>query len=72
MEIDEKYVYAWDNKGLSLDSLGMYEKAVKCYDKALEIDTMDIDALNGKGRALDKLGKHKEAKECYERAKQLG
>ena len=31
-------VYKWFNKGLEFLALEKYEEAIKCYDKALEID----------------------------------
>lgn len=35
---------AWNNKGLSLDSLGRYEEAITLYDKAIEIKPDHADA----------------------------
>ena len=39
-------------KVLALYNLGKYEEAIKCYDKAIEIDPNYADAWNNKGLAL--------------------
>ena len=62
----------WNNKGLALNSLGKYDEAIKCYDKAIEIDPDDADTWNNKGLALNSLGNDDEAKKCYDRSKKLG
>ena len=62
----------WNNKGLALNSLGRYDEAIKCYDKAIEIDPNDADAWNNKGLALNSLGNNDEAKKCYDRSRELG
>lgn len=43
-----------------------YQKAIECYEKALEIDPKYTDAWNNKGRSLYHLRKYKEALECSE------
>jgi len=58
LEIDDKYVDAWNNKGITLQNLGKNEEAIRCYDKALEIDPKDVDAWYNKGLSLNNLGKH--------------
>ena len=68
LELDDKYVYAWNGKGSALYNLGKYKEAIHLYDKAIEIDGKHASAWYNKGNALEKLGKHKEGKECYERA----
>jgi len=37
LELDPKYPIAWNNKGIALSKLERYE-AIRCYDKAIEID----------------------------------
>ncbi|MCM3126120.1 MULTISPECIES: tetratricopeptide repeat protein [unclassified Mesobacillus] len=36
---------AYRNKGISLDSMGRYEEAIECYDKALKLDPDDNSSL---------------------------
>mgnify|MGYP001030536060 CR=1 FL=1 len=56
------------NKGSSLLSLRKPEKAIPCYDKALEIDPTHADTWIGKGVALGVLRRHWEAIECFNKA----
>lgn len=52
----------WLNKGNKLLFVKCnYEEAIKCFDKALEIDSNCIDALVGKGISLSFLNKNEEA-----------
>jgi tetratricopeptide (TPR) repeat protein len=48
---------------------GKYEEAIKCYDKALELDDKHTDGLtwNNKGMAFNNLGKYEEAIKCYDK-----
>jgi tetratricopeptide (TPR) repeat protein len=38
----------WNNKGACLTNLGDYEKAMKAYDKAIEIDSQSLEAWYNK------------------------
>lgn len=38
LDADPYDAKAWNNKGIALDDLGRKEEAIKCYDKALEIN----------------------------------
>jgi tetratricopeptide (TPR) repeat protein len=51
-----------------LQFLERHEKAIECYDTALEIDPSDADALSFKGYNLELLNKFDEAIECFESA----
>ena len=64
-------VWEWGNKGVSLDTLGRCEEAIRCYDKVLELDPQDALAWNNKGRSLDSLGRHEDAIRCYDKALEL-
>ena len=71
IERDPKYVFAWINKGNSLDSLGRYEEALGCLDKAIELDSENAVAWNSKGNSLGNFGRYEEALGCYDRALEL-
>ena len=62
---------AWNNKGIALDDLGKHEEAIKCYDKALELNPKYEKAWNNKGNTFEKLGRKEEAQECFQEAKKL-
>ena len=48
-----------------------YHKAIKCFDKALQIDPKNAAVLNEKGYALNELGNLLEAIKCYDKALQI-
>jgi len=64
--LDDKYVYAWNNKGLALERLEKYDEAIKCYNKAIEVDPSFLDAWSSKGLALERLEEYDEAIKCYD------
>jgi tetratricopeptide (TPR) repeat protein len=43
LNIDPKLVNVWKYKGAALANRNMYLEAIKCFDKALEIDPIDDD-----------------------------
>jgi tetratricopeptide (TPR) repeat protein len=55
---------ALKNKGLVLYLLSKYEEAIKCFDKALDLDANFALALYGKAECLVSLVKLKFAIEC--------
>jgi tetratricopeptide (TPR) repeat protein len=50
------------------DSQGLYDKALKAYDIALQIDPEDADAWFDRGDTLKKMGNLEEAQKCFELA----
>jgi tetratricopeptide (TPR) repeat protein len=75
--MDKKY--AMTLKGEILNSIGKYEEAIRCYDKALDEklrhvwydDWSGAYALTLKGNALSSLGKYEEAIRCYDKALEI-
>ncbi|MFX1450724.1 MAG: tetratricopeptide repeat protein [Promethearchaeota archaeon] len=48
-----------------------HQKAIECYEKAIEIDPQSNLAWYNMGVAYENLGNHKKAVECYEKAKPI-
>jgi len=63
--------WEWRNKGASLANLGRLEEAIRCYDRALEIDPQLVMAWNNRGVSLRRLGRPEEAIRCYDRALEI-
>jgi len=57
----------WGNKGIAYSYLGMHEKAVECFDKALQHNNFDVDLWCNKGISLFNLGRYDEALFCYDK-----
>lgn len=51
----------WHNKGDALIESGIYAEAIKCYEKAIELDPASSEILNKMGLALARSGKLGEA-----------
>ncbi len=66
--LKEQESWGWNNKGISYGNLSKLEQAIKCYDKAIEIDPNNSGAWDNKGNALRLTGRNKEALECYNNA----
>jgi tetratricopeptide (TPR) repeat protein len=62
---------AWFNKGDGLEDLGRSDEAIKCYDRALEIDPQYEWAWIGKGFSLASLDRLDEALECFDKALEI-
>lgn len=70
-QFKELEIWEWSNKGNSLDSLSRHEDAIRCFDKALELDPHFAHAWNNKGASLGMLGRYEEAVHCFEKALEL-
>lgn len=65
---DNPSVKAWNNKGIALSERDRFDEAIKCYDKALELDPQDTDVWNNKGTALDRMERFDEAIASFDNA----
>jgi len=63
--------YALNNKGRSLQDQKKFKEAIRCYDKALEIEPRFSHFFYNKGNALAFMRKYEKAIECYDRALKL-
>jgi tetratricopeptide (TPR) repeat protein len=68
LEIDNGYLPAWSNKGVTLIEVGKSDKAIVCFDKAIELEPSNLFAWYNKGYVLSALGNNTEAIECYNKA----
>ena len=67
-DIGKHKIGDWNDKGVSLHSLGRYQEAINCYDKVLQTDPQKADTWNNKGVSLHSLGQHEEAIKCYNKS----
>jgi tetratricopeptide (TPR) repeat protein len=61
----------WNNKGSSLDNLGMRRESIACYDSAIRLNPKFASPWFNKGVALFGSGQPQDALTCYERAIKL-
>ncbi|MBU3966916.1 MAG: tetratricopeptide repeat protein [Euryarchaeota archaeon] len=64
-------VTTWANKGNNLVESSMYAEAIRCYNKALEINPRSLEVLNNRGLALARTGRLGDAILSYDRALDL-
>ena len=58
-------------KGLAHSKIEDYEEAIKCFDKAVELDPNNALAWISKANALTESGNNVEAKKCMEMAEKI-
>ena len=58
-------------KGLSYAKIEDYKEAIKCFDKAVQLDPNNALAWISKANALIEYGNDEEAKKCLERARKI-
>jgi tetratricopeptide (TPR) repeat protein len=61
----------WREEGDRFFDLGEYERAIECYNKAIESNFEDAVAWFGKGKACYKLRRYKEAIDCFGKVRKL-
>ena len=71
IELDPKYVLAYNNRGIAYDALKKYEESLADYIKAIELDPKYGDSYYNRGVAYKALGKTKEAEADFAKAKAL-
>ncbi|MBN2147211.1 MAG: tetratricopeptide repeat protein [Anaerolineales bacterium] len=62
---------AWNNKGNDLNQRGLFDEAIYCLEKSLELNPSLTAAWVNKGNSLDALGRFEEALVCYDKALEL-
>ncbi len=68
---DDIKVGAYNNRGLTKDSLGSYEEAIRDYDKAIELQPDYAAAYHNRGLAKNSLQRYEEAIKDYDKAIEL-
>ncbi len=63
---------AWSAKADILYSVGLYDVAIRCCDRALALNPDNALTWITKGNAFDKLGMHEDADAAFAKAKELG
>ncbi len=71
LKIDPNYIYAYNNKGLSLSRLDRDTEAIAEYDKALERDPNALKAYYNKGLSLSRLDRDTEAIAEYDKVLEI-
>ena len=62
----------WNNTGNAFKNAGRYVDAIKCYDRAIDIEPTLAIAWHNKGLALQKLSRENEAQVAFVMAMKLG
>jgi tetratricopeptide (TPR) repeat protein len=58
-------------KGLTHAKIEDYEEAIKCFDRAVQIDPNNVLAWISKANALIEYGNEEEAKKCLDKASKI-
>lgn len=58
-------------KGLNHAKIEDYEEAIRCFDKAVQLDPNNALAWISKANALIEYGNEEEARKCLDRAKKI-
>jgi tetratricopeptide (TPR) repeat protein/predicted Ser/Thr protein kinase len=60
--------WEWNDKGLSLHTLGFHQSALRSFDQALALDPLYVHSWSNKGSSLLALGRFEQALRCYDKA----
>jgi serine/threonine protein kinase len=70
-QVKDLEAWEWNNKGSNLEILGRHEEALRCFEKALELDPRLAAGWTNKGNSLHSLGRFEEAVRCLDQALEL-
>ncbi|NPE28020.1 tetratricopeptide repeat protein [Methanococcoides sp. SA1] len=65
---EEAIALVWTNTGIAYCDLSIYDKAIHCFEKGLELDTDNPDIWYNKGIAHSYVGEHEESIRSYSKA----
>jgi Flp pilus assembly protein TadD len=68
---EEFEIVQWNDTGAALESLGRYQDALACYDRALALNSRDDLTWVHRGTVLEALGRTEDALACCDHALQL-
>ncbi len=63
--------WEWSNKGISNETMGNYEEALNCHERALSMNVLDPESWLNKGTVLMQLDQTERAIQCFEEAIKL-
>ena len=70
-DLKNREAWEWNDKGLSLRTLKRYDEAIRCYEKALEIDPRFVFAWTNKVNVLIALDRYEDALACCSKALEI-
>jgi tetratricopeptide (TPR) repeat protein len=71
LQLDPKFAYAHNTKGLAFYSLKRYTEALNALEQAIQFSPNEPTAHYGKGRVLERLQRYQEALQAYEQVIRL-
>ena len=71
IELNPKYYYAYNNRGLSHNGLKQYKLAIPDFDKAIELNPNYANAYNNRGWAYYCMKNYQQALKDFEKALEL-
>jgi tetratricopeptide (TPR) repeat protein len=70
--IDQKFEYAYGNRGLAYGKSGQYEKSIEDFSMAIQLNPDRPDNYFNRGMAYRRCGKTRESLDDYKKAASLG